>query len=239
MRRADRRIAVLAGKGVGEAQLQAVERLTARIARHRAAAGVVELPQIVDAVAMIGMVVGPDHCLDVVDVGIEQLLAKVRAGVDQDPHPLPRDQDRRPPPPFPRLGGIALPPVVADARHPRRGARAEDADLHQAPFANRIRKFPDVRSARPSTDSPRKSARKRAVSATNAGSHGLPRCGTGARKGESVSISSRSAGRAFAVSCRSLAFLNVTMPEMEMNRPRSNALRAKSALAVKQWMTPG
>ena len=49
----------------------------------------VELPQIVDAVAMVGMVVGPDHRLDVADLGVEQLLAQVRAGVDQDPRLSP------------------------------------------------------------------------------------------------------------------------------------------------------
>ena len=54
-----------------------------------------------------------------------------------------------------------------------------------------------------------------AVSATKAGSHFWPRCGTGARNGESVSTSSWSAGSHFAVSCRSAAFLKVTMPDSE------------------------
>src|SRR5437868_3820630 len=51
-----------------------------------------------------------------------------------------------------------------------------------------------------------------AVSATNAGSHFWPRCGTGARNGESVSTSIWSAGSHLAVSWRSWAFLNVTIP---------------------------
>ena len=49
--------------------------------------------------------------------------------------------------------------------------------------------------------SPRSPATKRSVSSTIAGRQGRPRCGTGARYGESVSTSSRSAGTRRAASC--------------------------------------
>ena len=155
----------------------------------------VELPQIVDAVAMIGMVVGPDHRVDVGDVGVEQLVAQVGPGVDEDPRLLRVDQDRDAAAGVPRLGGIALAPVVADPRDARGRAAAEDRTFIRRPCEQGA-EICGRRSARASTGTPRRSARKRAVSATKAGSHGLPRCGTGARNGESVSISSRSAGSA-------------------------------------------
>ena len=61
---------------------------------------------------------------------------------------------------------------------------------------------------------------------------------TGSRNGASVSISSRSSGIVAALACKSLAFLKVTMPEIETNSPSAKALSAKSWLAVKQWITP-
>ena len=89
-------IAALPFERIGEARSQRRERLRAGKAGHRRAARWKRLPQIVDAVAMIGMVVGPDHRVDVADAGIEQLLAQVGAGVDQDPRPVMLDQDRDP-----------------------------------------------------------------------------------------------------------------------------------------------
>ena len=56
--------------------------------------------------------------------------------------------------------------------------------------------------------------------------------------GESVSISSRSSGTRRATSFSSCAFLNVTMPENEMWKPRSSAARATSQVSVKQCITP-
>ena len=71
------------------------------------------------------------------------------------------------------------------------------------PCLNNLKKLAVVASASCSGSSPLSSATKAAVSATNAGSHFWPRCGTGARKGESVSTSIWSAGSHLAVACRS------------------------------------
>ena len=59
---------------------------------------------------------------------------------------------------------------------------------------------------------------------TYAGWFGLPRCGTGARYGLSVSASIRSSGHSRAASCRSVAVLNVTMPLKRQERAALEAL---------------
>src|SRR3546814_18135099 len=61
-------------------------------------------------------------------------------------------------------------------------------------LSNKFRKLRPVYDPNSSIVSPRNSARKRAVSATKAGSQLLPLWGPGARKGESVSMSSLSLG---------------------------------------------
>ena len=73
---------------------------------------------------------------------------------------------------------------------------------------------------------------------TKAGSFVLPRCGTGARNGQSVSTSRRSSGTRAATSRTLSAFLNVTMPEIDTYQPRSSAPRARSHDSVKQCSTP-
>ena len=40
--------------------------------------------QVVDAVRVVGMLVGEENAVEPIDVGVEQLLAQVRRGVDQD-----------------------------------------------------------------------------------------------------------------------------------------------------------
>jgi len=57
-----------------------------------------------------------------------------------------------------------------------------------------------------------KSAKKLATFSTNAGSFHLPLKGTGAKKGESVSIKYLSLGTILAHSCISYAFGKVTIP---------------------------
>ncbi len=36
------------------------------------------------AVGVVGVVMGVEHCVQVPDIGVEQLVAQVRRGVDQD-----------------------------------------------------------------------------------------------------------------------------------------------------------
>src|SRR5690242_7133320 len=165
---------------------------------------------------MIGMIVCPDHRVDIVDIGGEQLFAHVGRRVDQDARRLRLDDDRHTRSTVARISGIAGTPIIADPRHARRGAAPENANFHAFVFVKRSWKLRAVAPFNSSRSSPRRLARNWAVSATKLGSPVLPRWGTGARNGASVSISRRSIGSAAAVACKSLAFLNVTMPEIEM-----------------------
>ena len=51
--------------------------------RHRFAERLGERPQIVDAVDMVGVVVGDDQRVDPPDAAFQQLLAKVGAAIDE------------------------------------------------------------------------------------------------------------------------------------------------------------
>jgi hypothetical protein len=64
------------------------------------------------------------------------------------------------------------------------------------------------------------------VSATNAGSLRTPRCGSGARKGASVSTSVRSIGTAFADSRTFSPFGKVRIPLKETWKPSARYARA-------------
>ena len=113
----------------------------------------------------------------------------------------------------------------------RRGVNARRAE-------QRVEVARDERAHGLDRDAARRRRRPVVVSATHAGSLRLPRCGTGARKGASVSTSTRSSGTNAATSRRVLAFGKVTMPESEMKNPRSSARRASSTVPLKQCMTP-
>lgn len=52
------------------------------------------LAKIVEAVAMIGMIMRPDDGIDGRNLGGQQLLPHVGAGIDQQPIFTMRDQDR-------------------------------------------------------------------------------------------------------------------------------------------------
>src|SRR3970282_2244525 len=80
----------------------------------------------------------------------------------------------------------------------------------------RLWKLAVVRSQKLSNDVWRKFATKCAVSDTNNGSLRLPRCGTGARYGQSVSTRIRSSGRDLAISARDSDLGKVTIPEKEI-----------------------
>src|SRR5688500_16138030 len=145
--------------------------------------------QVVDPVAMVGMIMGDDQPVDPADITVEQLLAKVRAAIDQKGFAGAVEDDRRPCTAIARLVGVAFAPLIADFRHPGRRAAPEDADFHTATFCacgNKRKKLAVVAAASASGSSPRSSATKAAVSATKAGSQVWPRWGTGARNGESV-----------------------------------------------------
>src|SRR5207342_329436 len=142
-----------------------------------------------------------------------------RPAIDEDVFSCAFDQDRRAHPVIARLIRVALPPDIADLGDPGRRPAAENPGFHAA-FLNSLKKLAVVASASAPSSSPRRSATKAAVSATNAGSHFCPRCGTGARNGASVSTSIWSAGSHLAMSWRSAAFLKVTIPLSETKKPR-------------------
>src|SRR5690606_15873814 len=83
-------------------------------------------------------------------------------------------------------------------------------------FLNSLKKLSWVACSIVLSGTPRSSAIFSATCTTLEGSLVLPRYGTGARYGESVSISIRSSGVFCATSCTMVAFLNVTIPENEM-----------------------
>ena len=81
------------------------------------------------------------------DLGREQLLAKVRPAIDQDPLAAALDQDRGAQARIARLVRVALAPVVADLRDAGRRPAAEDPDLHAAALLNSLKKLAVVASA--------------------------------------------------------------------------------------------
>src|SRR3546814_1391106 len=81
------------------------------------------------------------------------------------------------------------------------------------------------------------SATRAPTAVTHAGWLRLPRCGTGARYGLSVSTSRESIGHSLAASWRSVADGNVTIPLNDSIAPRSRQRRASSGPPVKQCNT--
>src|SRR3954447_785984 len=184
-------------EGVGEARGNALEDRRVREGRDRRHDDVVDLAQVVDAVDVVGVGVGVEERVDGADAGVQALLPQVGAGVDQDAPALRLDQDRAAAALVARVGRAADGAGAADLRHAGRGAAAEDRDSHAAArlpaaLVNRRKKLSVVARSISATVSPHTSASVRATWAVKAGSLVLPRIGTGARYGASVSSSSRS-----------------------------------------------
>ena len=130
------RVEARAGERIAEALLQALDDVGAGVQRDRRLAALGDRAKLVDAVAMVGMVVGDDQRVDVADVGVEQLLAKVGPAVDQQALAGAFDQQRGAKPAVARLSGVAGAPVVADPGHAGRGAAAQDPQFHAAARPN-------------------------------------------------------------------------------------------------------
>jgi hypothetical protein len=73
---------------------KAFERVGTPDQRHRLTSRLHKRPQVVDAVAMIGVVVGDQHRIETPAIGGEQLLPEVRAAIDQQPLVRALDQQR-------------------------------------------------------------------------------------------------------------------------------------------------
>src|SRR5690606_28192650 len=88
--------------------------------------------QVINAMRMVGMLMGKEHGVDPIDIGVEQLLAHIRSGVDQDSRWLFNafrptfNQQRTAPAAISRFLRIAGAPVIADARHATGRAAAEN-----------------------------------------------------------------------------------------------------------------
>src|SRR5262245_1095523 len=91
-----------------------------------------DLAQIVDAVGVIGVVVGVEHAVEPDRAGIEELLAQIGRGIDQRRgltlRAVPFDEERATLAPVLGIGGIACAPMIADAGHAAGRAAAENGE---------------------------------------------------------------------------------------------------------------
>ena len=76
---------MLPGKDIAEPHAQPPQRLVRGIARQRRAAAHAQGAQVIDAVGVIGMIVGPQHTVDPADPGGEQLVPQIGRRIDQEP----------------------------------------------------------------------------------------------------------------------------------------------------------
>src|SRR3569833_1930411 len=225
----DRRI-IAAGRG-----LKAIGELLAHALQSGAIAPQIELArhvrgddsQIIHAVKLIGMIVGDQHAIQPADPRRQKLLAHVGRGIHQHPglpaRRLVRHQYGAARAPVFRILRIAGAPIgralgqPGDA--PRRTA-AQDADFQthagRCTLENSRKKLSVVVVANSPSLQPYSTASILAVCTTKAGSLVLPRCGTGARNGASVSTSSFSSGTVLITSRSAPEFLKVAMPETEI-----------------------
>ena len=99
--------------------------------------------QIVDAMGLVGMLVGEKHRVDMIDLGIDQLLAQIGRGVDHDPRRAlrrrPFDQQRTAAAAVFRIVGIACAPAERGPRHAGRRSAAENGQRQRHAVAFRWR----------------------------------------------------------------------------------------------------
>ena len=175
----DRRIVAALGRNeaIGEprhdvlgGRLIEVDGNTAALVHH-------DRTQIVDAMGLVGVLMGQEHRIDVIDVGVDQLLAQIGRGVDHDPCGAVRartlDQQRAAAAAVFWIVGIAGAPAESRARHAGGGAAAQDCQCHRhaaafgaGTFENSRKKFSVVCRDISSSETPRVSARTLATSTT-------------------------------------------------------------------------
>ncbi len=128
----DRRI-IAAGRrdeAVAEGFIEAFSACGAEVDVDAATVVEGQYSEVVDAVGVVGVLVGVEHGVDTIDLGVEQLLAEIDAGVDQDSRWLFNtlrpafDQERAAAAAVARIRGIADAPVIADARDAAGGTAA-------------------------------------------------------------------------------------------------------------------
>jgi hypothetical protein len=112
-------------KGIGKAMFQTFECKWPSIAGYRLARLLENGPQIVNAMAMVGMIMGPDHRIDPVDIIIDELIPQIRRCIDQNARSRAFYQDRDTASPVFRLVGITITPVIANSGHARRSPASQ------------------------------------------------------------------------------------------------------------------
>src|SRR5262249_28072137 len=129
--------------------------------------------QVVDTVHLVGVLMGPDHGIDALDLGVEQLGAQVGRGIHQDGLALALDQDGAAAAALARSGGArgappALAALPARPRHAARGAAAQDRHPHalRSALANSRKKLSVVTASSSAVPTPLSSATLAAVWAT-------------------------------------------------------------------------
>jgi hypothetical protein len=122
-------------EAIGEALAQEFACRLVEIDVDAAARVIRDHAQIIDAVTMVGVLVGVEHAVEQPDAGIDQLLAEVGRRIDQHARCAPRvcalRQNGAAPAPVLGIIRIACAPLVADARHAAGRAAAEDGDLER------------------------------------------------------------------------------------------------------------
>jgi hypothetical protein len=137
LRPGDGRIECIAFEDVTEALLDPLQQVGSAMDRHLVAPVMRNLPQVVDAMQMIGMVVRDDHAIYLADVRRIQLLAYVRAAVDQHAGAPGLQKSGRPAALVARVARIAATPIVPEPRHARRRSAAEDTEPHADALVNK------------------------------------------------------------------------------------------------------
>src|SRR5580693_5676791 len=126
---------------------------------------------------LVGMLMSQEHGVDVVDIGVDQLLAQIGRGIDHDPGyaalRCPLGKQGAAAAAVPGIVGIACAPAERRARHAGGGSAAENCQgqRHAAAFAggtllNRRKKFAVVWSDISCKETPRDSASTLAISTT-------------------------------------------------------------------------
>src|SRR3954447_20525980 len=131
MARQDRRIVAALGRdeAIGEPRHDVFGGRLVKVDRNAAALVQHDRAQIVDAVGLVGVLMGQVYRVDVIDICIDQLLAQVGRGIDHDPRGAVRacalDHQRAAAATIFWIVGIASAPAEGRTRYAGRGTAAE------------------------------------------------------------------------------------------------------------------
>jgi hypothetical protein len=116
---------------VVEGAPQPVERLGGAVDRQGVAAAHREDPQVVDAVDVVGVLVGVEHRVHLPDAGREELEPQLGRSIEQDGAAVGLEEGAGAGAPVPRIVGAADRAVAPDLGHTERGAGAEKGEPHR------------------------------------------------------------------------------------------------------------